>query len=256
VVFEEITDPVRYIAVYQSRPATTVGPITTTQPTDREALAVLHPLIGYDGAVAAFFIKLLDQTKITDAGYSRYPALYASTPEGLTTTPQAITGSVTGDTAPQPLFQYRDPGSAGTLAGSGQSRPASAAITIPGLGTQDWTFDQHTDRWTLTSGGPAAQVANLIIQTVPYTTVNVHPRRGVYVSTAGITGTGRAEILSGATSTGNGGTAAAGTWSKPHTTQVTNYFDSSGTPMTLQPGPTWIILAPAGTQVTTTGAHQ
>src|SRR5580693_6848598 len=70
VVYEEISSPVRYIAIYQSSLTATVGPITTTNPTDREALAVLHPLTGYDGAAAGFFIKLLDATKITDAGYT------------------------------------------------------------------------------------------------------------------------------------------------------------------------------------------
>ena len=49
-------------------------------------------------------------------------------------------------------------------------------------------------------------------------------------------------------------TAATGTWSKPHTSDLTNYFDTSGAPMAFLPGPTWIILAPPGTHVSTGGA--
>lgn len=254
VVFEEISNPVRYIAVYQSRTATTVGPITSTQPTDRGAVAVLHPLIGYDGAAAAYYIPLLDNTKIIDAGEGRYPSLYTSGASGITTTPQTLLRSVHGATTPPPLFTYRDPGPGTTLAAAGVSRPTGVSVTIPGLGTQTWTFDSHTDRWTATAGGPSFAAANLIIQDVPYATATINRHRGVFVTSATITGTGHAEVLSGSTGTGTGGTAAAGTWSKPHPTQVTNYLDTGGTPMTLQPGPTWIILAPTGTQVTTTGA--
>ena len=127
-------------------------------------------------------------------------------------------------------------------------------VHIPGSGTQHWTFDARADRWSLTSGGPQVQAANLIVQTVRYKQVNVKPRRGIVVPSAELTGTGRAEVFSGSSGGGGGGTAASGTWSKPRNTQVTNYFDSSGAPMAFVPGPTWIILAPPGTQVSTSGA--
>jgi len=125
------------------------------------------------------------------------------------------------------------------------------SVTLPGLGTQDWSFDSSTDRWVLKSGGPSVQVANLVIQYVSYKTVNVNPKHGIVVPAASVTGTGRAEVFSGSLSGGSGGTAASGTWSKPHTTSLTNYFDSSGSPMAFSPGPTWILLAPSGTKVGT-----
>jgi hypothetical protein len=61
-----------------------------------------------------------------------------------------------------------------------------------------------------------------------------------------VTGTGNAEVLSG-------DMAAAGIWAKRSTAGVTNYFDKNGSPMELEPGPTWVVLAPQGTQVKTTG---
>lgn len=249
VVYEEITSPVRYIAIYQSSQSATVGPITSTNPTDRETLAVLHPLVGYDGSAAPYFVRLLDSTKIIDAGYTTHASLYATSAAGVTTTAQAISGAVRG-TAPPAIFQYRgaDTGSS-TLASTGVSRPSSVTLTIPGLGTQDWSFDASTDRWVLKSGGPSVQVANLVIQDVSYKTVHVNPRHGIVVAAASVTGTGRAEVFSGSISGGSGGTAASGTWSKPHTTSLTNYFDSSGSPMAFLPGPTWVILAPPGTRV-------
>jgi hypothetical protein len=254
VVFEEIASPVRYIAVYQSKEASNIGPIAATQPTDRGALDVLHPLLGYDGAVAAYFVRLLDKTKIIDVGFSTHPALYATTAAGLTTSTRVIARAVTGDVAPPPLFYYRGTGPVGgTLATSGQSRHTSVSVTIPGAGTQDWRFDQRSDRWTLRKGGPPVQVANLVVQMVPYKQININRRRGIVVQAAEVTGSGRAEVFSGSASGGTGGTAAAGTWSKPHLDELTNYFDSGGGLMAFQPGPTWVILAPPGTRVTTSG---
>ena len=254
VVFEEATTPVRYIALYQSRSASNVGPITGTQPTDRALLPVVHPVVGYDGAATNYLIRLFDKTRITDAGYSHDPALYTTGPAGAATSTRAFAGVGSKDTAPPPLFTYRGTGSAGTtLAANGQSRPSSASVTIPGLSTQHWTFDSRTDRWTLTSGGPRVQVANLVIQTVGYSTHVLNVRRGTSVPVLHVTGSGRAEVLSGSAGGGRGGTAASGTWSRLHTGQVTNYFDSSGKPLAFQPGPTWVIFAPTGTQVSTSG---
>jgi hypothetical protein len=47
--------------------------------------------------------------------------------------------------------------------------------------------------------------------------------------------------------------AAAGSWAKPGLTAVTNYFDAGGLPMTFEPGPTWIVLAPAATRTSQAG---
>jgi hypothetical protein len=252
VVFEQIASPVRYIAAYQSRLVTSAGPITATQPTDRGVLAVLHPLIGYDGAAAGYFVKLLDKTKLTDASYARYPAVYTLTPQGLTASAQAILHAAPGGTAPPPLFRYRGAVSgASTLATSRLWRPASVRVVIPGGGTQVWSFNSRANRWGLASGGPKVQVGNLVIQTVPYKQISVNRHRGIIVPSAQVTGSGRAEVFSGSASGGSGGTAASGTWSKPHVRSVTNYFDSSGSPMAFEPGPTWVILAPPGTQVST-----
>ena len=255
VVLEEFASPVRYIAIYQSRQASNVGPIAPTQPTDRAALAVLHPLVGYHGAASNYFIKLLDKTKITDVSSSRAAALYATTATGLTTSTRAILRRAGGDAAPQPLFYYRGVGAAGnTLASSGESRRSSVSVAVPGFPVQHWTFDQHANQWKLTHGGPAVTVANLVVQTVHYKQLNISPRHGVVVPSAEITGTGQAQVFSAGSHGGSGGTVAAGTWSKPRINDLTNYFDSHGAPMAFQPGPTWIILAPPGTQVRAAGA--
>jgi hypothetical protein len=251
IVYEEPGPPVRYLAVYQSSQAARVGPITTINPSDRQVLAVLHPVVGYDGAAAPYFIKLLDATKVTDADYTTHPSLYKAAANGVTTTPRTLTQGVRGATSPPPTFQYRSTGTS-LLAATGVSRPTRVTLSIPGLSTQDWRFDSHADRWSLTRGGPAVRAANLIVQDVRYKLVNINRKHGTIMRAAEVTGSGRAEVFSGSDSGSRGrGTAARGTWSKPHLRSLTNYFDSSGIPMAFLPGPTWIILAPPGTHVTT-----
>jgi hypothetical protein len=253
LVFQEFSSPVRYIAVFQSRQAT-AGPVTGTQPTDKTALSVLHPLIGYNGAAAPHFITNLAKSSLKDAGYAGHPALYTTGPQGLTASTQAIMSAVTGETAPPPLFRYRGASSgAYTLAVTGVSRPTSVRVTIPGNGTEDWTFNQQHNVWELTSGGPRVSAANLVVQTVSYKTIGINARAGLSAQVAQLIGSGRAEVLSASAAGGGGGTAASGTWSKPHLADVTTYLDTSGAPMAFQPGPTWIILAPQGTQVSTSG---
>lgn len=253
LVFQDFTSPVRYIAVYQSRSAT-VGPVTGTQPTDEEALTVLHPLIAYDGGAAPYFVTELDKSKLKDAGYSRYPSLYTSGAQGLTVSTKALASGVSGASAPPPLFQYRGTDSgASTLASTGVFHPRSARVTIPGNGTQDWTFNQHADAWVLTSGGPRVQVANVVVQTVPYKQIGINAKLGRTTESAKLVSSGRAEVLSGSDAGHSGGTAATGTWARPFIGKVTAYLDSSGTPMSFRPGSTWVILAPSGTQVSTSG---
>jgi hypothetical protein len=255
VVFQELSSPARYIAIYQSNESGTVGPITATDPTDRGVLSVLHPIVGYDGAPATFLVTLLDQTKgIVDASYANFPSLYTQGTDGLTTTPAAISTATKDDTAPPPLFTYRNTGAAGdTLAGSGLIRRTSVSVDLPNYGTEDWTFDQSTDRWSMTSGGPSISVANLIIEDVGYSTVAVNAKHGITTTQAGVVGSDTVQVFSGSASGGTGGTGASGHWSKPHSGLVTNYFDSNGAPMAFSPGPTWVILAPSGTTVSSSG---
>jgi len=243
VVFEEITTPVRYIAVYQSHTASGVGPLTTTRPADGRVLSVIHPLFGYSGGSGGA-VRTLDKTKITDLGGLRYPSLYTSTPQGLTASTQTMLAAAK-DGPPPPLFSYRRTGGGDPVATTGTWRAVSVQLTIPGAAAQIWKYDSRTGRWSQ-SGGPAAQVANLVIQTVPYKTVFLDQRQGITAPSAVVTGTGNAEVLSG-------DMAAAGIWAKRSTAGVTNYFDKNGSPMELEPGPTWVVLVPKGTQVKTTG---
>lgn len=255
VVFQEFSAQVRYLAVFQSRQATGVGPITGTQPSDAQAISVLHPLAGYNGGTA-IFVKILDHSAITDVGYASHPLVYRATSQGLTGSTTAALHRVPGKGAPPPLFRFSGQGSGGSpLATTGVSHPASVRVTIPGYGQETWSFSSRSHRWTLERGGPRVAVANLVVQLVAYKQSFVSHRYGITVPTPVLIGTGRAEVFSGSAG-GSQGIAAVGHWSKPHIGEVTNYFDDTGYPMAFQPGPSWVILAPPGTGISTSGNHR
>jgi hypothetical protein len=257
VVFEEVSQPVRYLAVFQSHQNQSVGPVAGTRPADGQELSVLHPLYGYYGGTPGF-VKVLDRTSVIDVGYARFPSIYHSGDAGMTVSTSQL-GQARQGTAEPHLFTYRGAGieSPASFATTGAWSAASVHITAPGLGTQVWTFDPRTARWADTAGGPSVQVANLVVQSVPYKTVNLSTRYGLTVSSARTIGAGQAIVLSspsirpGASRTG---VAVKAQWSKPGLHDVTDFLDANGRPLGFQPGPTWVVLAPPGTKTTTTTA--
>src|SRR6266568_241484 len=245
VVFVEMTSPVRYLAVFQSQEASSVGPVTSTRPIDDDALSVLHPLLGYDGGTSAF-IAMLDHSKVIDDGYAGHASLYSAGSAGVTVSTAALAAAGTTDGPPPPLFTYRASGE--SLASVRETYPASVQVEIPGQPTQQWSFDPKTDRWVQTAGGPRVSVANLVVQIGAFKAVYVSHRFGETVPSARVFGTGPVTVFSGAAPGHAGGTAATGIWRKPGPADVTDYLDTADMPMSFVPGPTWIVLAPAGTR--------
>jgi hypothetical protein len=246
LVFQELARPVRYLAVYQSAEASAVGPVTSTRPTDGQALSVLHPLTSYDGGTTAF-ISVLDATKIIDDGYARHASLYSGGSGGPTVSTAALAAAGRSDGPPPELFGYRQPGD--SLASAGETHPTSVRVEAPGEPAEQWNFDAGTDRWVQTAGGPRVSVANLVVQIVSFKTVYLSRKYHQTVPSALFIGKGAVTVFSGTAPGESGGTGAAGSWAKPGITAVTNYFDAAGQPMSFEPGPTWVVLAPAGTRL-------
>jgi len=250
LVFQEMTVPVRYLAVFQSDEASTVGTVTSTNPSDGQTLSVLHPLTGYDGGTSSF-ISVLDGTKIIDDGYAGHASLYSAGSDGLTVSTAALVAAGPSDAPPPALFSYRLPGA--PLATVHETHPTSVKVEVPGQSVEQWNFDARADRWVEMAGGPRMSVANLVVQIVSFKTVYLSRKYGETTQSARVIGTGQVMVFSGTAPGGDGGTAAAGTWTKPGLAAVTNYFDAAHVPMDFVPGPTWIVLAPAGTRTSQAG---
>jgi hypothetical protein len=258
VVFEEMSSPLRYIAVYQSRDDSSAGPVGQTRPTDAQALSVLHPVTAYDGGTPSF-IRVLDKTEVVDLGYASHPALYHAYAHGVTVSTGQVRQAAR-DTAPPQLFTYQGTGVGGeeAFASTGAWRTSSLRISAPGQSTQTWSFDAHTGRWREVGGGPSVQAASIVVQNTPYKTVYLSRKFGLTTTSARVIGSGAALMLSGSGRSAAGspsGVAVKGTWSKPGIRYVTNYLDSSGTPVGFQRGTTWVILAPPGTKISTAASR-
>ena len=244
VVFVEITSPVRYLAVFQSAETSTVGPVTGTRPTDGDVLS-------YDGGTSSF-VSVLDATKVIDDGYAGHASLYSAGSGGLTVSTTAVAAAGKSDGPPPPLFSYRAPGE--SLASSRETDPTSVRVEIPGQPTEQWSFDSGAGRWVETAGGPRVSVANLVVQIVTFRNVYLSRKYGLTVPSARVLGTGPVTVFSGSAPGQGGGTAATGIWRKPGLAAVTDYLDSADVPMNFEPGPTWVVLAPAGTHTSQAGA--
>ncbi len=190
-------------------------------------------------------------------GYASHPSLYHPGPQG----PTVATGQIqqaARDTAPPQLFTYEGSGvgDAPRFASTGAWRTSVLRITAPGQATAVWKFDARAHSWRQVAGGPPVRVANVVVQDVPYKTVYLSRKFGLTTSSARVVGSGSALILSGTgTTAGSSGTAVKGTWSKPGIRTVTAYLDASNTPIGFQRGTTWVILAPPGTQTSTSGGR-
>ena len=250
LVFQEMTTPVRYLAIFQSDQVSKAGMVTSTIPSDGQALSVLHPLTSYNGGTSSF-ISVLDGTKIIDDGYAGHMSLYSAGSGGLTVSTAALAAAGSSDAPPPALFFYRPPSE--PLATGHETHPTSVQVEVPGQPTERWAFDARADRWIETAGGPRVSVANLIVQIVSFKTVYLSRKYGQTTQSARVVGTGQTVVFSGTAPGGGGGTAAAGTWTKPGLAAVTNYFDATHLPMDFTPGPTWIVLTPTGTRTSQAG---
>lgn len=253
VVYEEISSPVRYLALFQSDEADDVGPITGTRPADGMITGVLHAVVGYDGGTPGF-ISILDHQHVRDMGAGVRPSLYHDGPGGIMTSTARFLGR-TGRPAPE-LFPFRGEGllAADKLAPSRTWRPALAEIRLPGKAVMRWRYDSAARLWRCVAGGPAVSVANLVIQRVAYKQVYLSHRTGITVPSARVFGAGPAMVLSSTvrtSATGPGGLAVHASWAKPGTRSLTIFSAAGSAPVAFAPGRTWVVLAPPNSRVAT-----
>jgi hypothetical protein len=252
VVVEEMVEGgvTRFMAIYQSADAESVGPVRSVRSTDVNfATSLNRPLFAYSGANSVFKI-LLRKAVFFDVGFEALPEAYQRksdrpAPSNLFTSTGALFAKApTGAPAPSPFWAFRPAGTAapGTAA-------ASASIDFRGrAGTKVvWTWDGAGGGWKRTQNGTAhvdaagAAVAprNVVIQFVPYVDSKLRDRTEAAVPEAELVGQGEAWFLTD-------GKVVKGKWDKPSITKPTAYLDAAGQAIALTPGQTWVELAPTG----------
>lgn len=256
LVYEEVVEGgiTRYMAVFQSQNAPSVGPVRSVRGTDVALAAQTTGLLAYSGGIPTF-VSEVRATGIVDVGAmvagSAYTRDYSrAEPHNLYSSTKALYGAANGRGVPaKPLFQY---GSAHLKIPGATIRNKSITIVMSGSTTDTWTYHHSGSDWTKsingtnvvdTTGAPIS-ATNLIIEFIPYANTGFVDPAGNPVPEGMIVGNGNAEIAIG-------GYVGAATWAKSSNVSPTSYSYSSGTPVKLRPGRTWVIFAPIGASFTT-----
>ena len=238
IVVEEISSPVRYVALYQSRDADTVGPVTETRPVDAQLLAGGKPAIAYTGGPKGF-VTQLRRAGVVDLGYPSQPAAYRASGSGLYVSTATLFGLARSAAPAAPRLTYAEAGE--PFATKGAAKAAQVSVTTPGAAAQQWAYVPASQGWQ--RADLKIPVSNLVFQEVEYRRIEVQKGSGVVVPSARVAvGSGRSTVLSGPA-------AVAGQWVRKGLKQATNFLDPAGVPLRLAPGSTWVVLLPPGSKV-------
>ncbi len=262
VVFEEPVEGAitRLVAVFQCQSAPLVGDIRSARQPDAGILSQFsNPLFVHAGGIDPV-IALMQASPLIDKNlYSGGNGSAIIQQSGRvapystfvnTTTLWAL--DPTDTTPPAPIFQYAATLPKGAVSGSG------ATVHIPFSSSSDVTWQWNATTGTYLrfySGQPdkllnGAQTAatDVVIMTVPTATGPwVENSEGGHEVDVTATGSGPVVVM-------RNGVAITGTWTRPALTQPATLTTATGTPITLQPGNSWVELAPVGIPVTPTAA--
>ena len=254
VVFEEKVEGsvVRFLSVFQSREADSVGPIRSLRSTDPPIVTPLGGVFAYSGGVAAFKrdLKTVPVTVVSEENRAEaftYRADRQRPWKTYAATKKLRTYAKKGTGPPPALFSFRSPDEAplGT--------PVRKATVVYGsLTTAQWDWDADAGKWLRTTNGTSHEVdggkrlafENVVIQLVPYQRTAIRDVSGAQVDEAVVVGSGDALVLSA-------GRMVKARWSKAADSSVTSYTGADGQPVEMSPGQTWVMLPAIGSPVST-----
>jgi hypothetical protein len=250
VVYEEFTEGVtRFIAVYHSNNAEVVGPVRSVRPADPVIVTPLGGVFGFSGGspgaeALAREAPLRLVTEADTAVMYRRPGRAA--PHNLYTSTAGLWSRAPADAgSPRPFADFLPAGKAFTGPGA---MPVSSLHLVPADNVvADWTWDAAASAWLrstnggahLTEEGPIAPTT-VIVQFTPYEFF-IDDYSVIYPQ---VVGSGEVWVFAA-------GSLVRGTWSKASPDAVTTFTDSSGAPVALPPGQSWVHLVAPGSTVTT-----
>ncbi|RIK05510.1 MAG: hypothetical protein DCC48_09435 [Acidobacteria bacterium] len=246
IVYEEIVEGgiTRFVALYHSREAPTVGPVRSGRTSDFDLVLNLNwPLFASSGGNRNVLSQLADQP-ILDVTENTRPQLYwrddqRTAPHNLYTTTAALWSlDLEPWNTPPQLFAYRDdePLPAG-------AEPVKAVELTLGSTAVTYTWSDLLQGWlratdgvihTDAEGHPVAP-ANVIVQFADYVPSPADPRSPELQSI----GAGEAWVLTD-------GHIVPSRWTRVAGTARTTYHDAAGNEVRLTPGTTWVSFPEPG----------
>ncbi len=241
IVFEERIEAsaTRFFAVFHSSMPANVGPVRSGRTTDIQISQNLNrPVFGYSGSnegvarqirFAADNDLLVPYVNTDAAPFARDSRF--SAPDNLFVDPGAL-GGCGGGGNPSAIFSY-GPVPASAQAASSVSLSARSPYRFDWNGTA-WARSQDGYAHT-TRDGAALAPKNVVVLFVPYVPSQIDSA-SVDAETIG---SGSAWVF-------RDGTATIGSWTRAKGHEPYTLTDGSGAAVTLSPGQTWVVLAPAG----------
>jgi hypothetical protein len=254
VIYEELVEGgiTRFMAVYQCQDSGRVGPVRSARTTDPRVLVQYdkEPLIAYSGGQLAV-VHLLNRSGLfgltedsASSGFTRDTA--RSAPHNLFVSTSALFGlakkTVKREGVSDPVFTY-------STDAPGGKPVRSASIDFSASSIAEWSWSGG--RWVrMLDGSPmkledgrSFAVDNILIQQVVVTESNLVDVLGNHSPGVKLTGAGRAWLL-------RNGKLIQGTWIRKKVSDVTVFRTKQGQPFVLNPGTTFVELAPKGQAVT------
>lgn len=249
VLVEGIT---RLVGVYHSADADPIGPIRSGRSGDPDIVANFgRPLLAWSGGnptVMGLIAEAQAQGLLIDVGaftrsddvYYRYPQRLA--PHNLLSSTQRLFALAPDWATPPPqLYDYRTPGDAPGRAVDG------VTITFTSIHRSDFVWDPDQQVWLRWQNrslhadfdGVPVRAANVVVLETTYGVSSADPSS----PESNTIGEGAAWVYSE-------GHLREGRWVRPTRQDPWQLVDSTGEPLTLVPGQTWIELAPPGTMTT------
>ncbi len=254
IVFEEPVEGgiTRYVAVFQCQEAPLVGPIRSARNIDIGILGQLgRPLLVNVGGINPVLSNIEaspiieNDLRVDSSVVQNIPGRVA--PYDTYSSTSALWGLHPHEvTAPSPIFAYSSAPPPGTPA-------TSISIPFSSNSNVTWTYDAATGQYLrsygatpdMLSDGVQNSAANVVVQFVQITygpwlendVGGLEVQANLYQNASG-----PAEIF-------RNGVEITGTWQRNELGQPTQFTSSSGAPITLQPGRTWVELVPSAIAV-------
>lgn len=251
IVFEELVEGglTRYVAVWHSNVPEQVGPVRSIRPMDPAIVAPLGGMIAYSGGQQRFIDAMVATGLPNVIHGGEYDGYFFRSgdrfaPHNVILSARQLLADNASIPAPQQHFDYPVDGAAPSSQAAGTVATRLDVAFSPSQSRQ-WGCDASTSRWARSQNGVAdlaASGAQLSAANVVVLSVEVRDDGGVpETMLAGMGGSGVVQ---------SGCSSIPVTWSKPDMTTPIRLTDSSGQPVTLTPGNTWVELVPSEGSIT------
>lgn len=248
LVYEELVEggATRFLVVYDTAPDVEVGPIRSIRESDVELVQQFGTVaLAYSGGnhgTLQTVDRYVAAGQVINASFDVMPEMYRRAEkrkdaQNFYASPGELAArSASASTAKDIGMTF---GPIPPTAGVPVSRASIAFSRLSSVGMR-WQPD--AGRWAISQDGremPAVAPANVIVQHVEIRSTSYRDVLGNVTPYTVTVGGGRMSML-------RDGKRIDGQWTRPHPAAGTRFVDDAGVDLPLAPGPTWILLVPAG----------